>query len=91
MASKLVQIGPKLDKSGTFSDQISIHFLLALKSDLKKSRFVLIWANFHHSITKADTFGCVLCVGFTQVAAAMVYLSGNKWTHLNLNGSSDWL
>ena len=37
---KMGQIGPKWDKSGTFSDQISVHFGTAapklLKSDLKK-------------------------------------------------------
>ena len=39
---KMGQIGPKWDKSGTFSDQISEHFGATrqnvLKSDLKKSR-----------------------------------------------------
>ena len=34
-------MGPKWDKSGAFSDQISVH--LALKSDLKKPPFCHIW------------------------------------------------
>ena len=41
-AYKVGQIGPKWDKSGTFSDLISVHFGSSsqnvLKSDLKKSR-----------------------------------------------------
>ena len=45
---KVGQIRPKWDKSGTFSDQISVHFGSAsqnvLKSDLKKSRICLIWS-----------------------------------------------
>ena len=42
--SILGQIGPKLDKSGTFSGQISVHFgAERQKSDLKKSRICPIW------------------------------------------------
>ena len=42
--SKVGQIGPKWDKSGAFSDQISVHFgSIELKSDLKKSRICPIW------------------------------------------------
>ena len=44
--TKVGQIGPKWDKSETFSDQISVHFGVSqnvLKSDLKKSRICLIW------------------------------------------------
>ena len=48
--TKLGQIGLKLDKSGTFSDQISVHFGAGcqnvLKSDLKKSRICPIWGHF---------------------------------------------
>ena len=39
--SKVGQIGPKWDKSGAFSDQISVQN--ALKSDLKKLRIGPIW------------------------------------------------
>ena len=41
------QIGPKSDKSGTFSEQTSVHFGLlsknVLKSDLKKYQICPIW------------------------------------------------
>ena len=39
---KVGQIRPKWDKSGTFSDQISVHFEL-LKSDMKQTRICPIW------------------------------------------------
>ena len=39
---KVSQIGPQLDKSGTFSDHISVHFG-STKSNLKKSRICPIW------------------------------------------------
>ena len=46
---KVGQIGKKWDKSGTFSDQISVHFGAlrqnVLKSDLKKSRICPIMGN----------------------------------------------
>ena len=46
-SSKVGQIGPKLDKSVTFPDQISEHFGAVrqnvLKSDRKKSRICPIW------------------------------------------------
>ena len=46
---KIGQIGIKRDKSGTFSDQISVHFGAqrqnVLKSDLKKSRICPIWGH----------------------------------------------
>ena len=49
---KVGQIAPKWDKSGTFSDQISVHFGLSqnvLKSDLKKlSDSPLFRANLSH-------------------------------------------
>ena len=44
-----VRLNPKWDKSGTFSDRISVHFGAprqnVLKFDLKKSRICPIWAN----------------------------------------------
>ena len=50
---KMGQIGPKWDKSGTFSDQIPVHFgsssQSVLKSDLKKSWICPIWG-------QSDTF-----------------------------------
>ena len=46
---KVAQIGPKWDKSRTFSDQTSVDFDLSgqylLKSDLKKSQICPIGAN----------------------------------------------
>ena len=41
--SKVGQIDPKLDKSGAFSDQISVHLARGLKSDMKKPRICPIW------------------------------------------------
>ena len=41
--SKVGQIDPKWDKSGTFSDQISVHLAQMSWSDLKKSRICPIW------------------------------------------------
>ena len=45
---KVVQIGPKWDKSGTFSDHISVHFVSASKNvmefDLKNSRICPVWS-----------------------------------------------
>ena len=50
--TKVGQIGPKWDKPGTFSDQISVHLAPrapnALKSDLKKPGFVPFGANLTH-------------------------------------------
>ena len=55
LAQKWVRLEPKLDKSGTFSNQISVHLARdpkldksarapnALKSDLKKPRICPIW------------------------------------------------
>ena len=48
LAQKWARLSPtKWDKSGTFSDQISVHFGAlrqnVLKSDLKKSRICPIW------------------------------------------------
>ena len=46
LAPKWVRLDPKFDKSGTFSDQISVHLARepnVLKSDLKKSRIFPIW------------------------------------------------
>ena len=40
---KVIQIGPKLDKSVTFSDEILVHFGNVLKTDLKKSHIYPIW------------------------------------------------
>ena len=58
--SKVGQIGPKQDKSGAFSDQISV--LNALKSDLKKSRICTIcgqtdplWSQTYHPWAKLKT------------------------------------
>ena len=52
---KVGQIGPKWDKSGTFSDQISVHFNSKssksqdlLKSDLIGPRFVSFGSNLTH-------------------------------------------
>ena len=49
---KVGQIGPKWDKSGTFSDQISVHFgspsQNVLNYDLKKSYTCTIRANLTH-------------------------------------------
>ena len=49
---KIYLIGTKWNKSGTFKDQISVHFFQrsqnVLKSDLKKHRFVTFSANLAH-------------------------------------------
>jgi len=59
--SKESQISPQRDKSGTSSDQISVHFGLARqnvpKSDQKGTGFGLFWANLTHFGAKADTPG----------------------------------
>ena len=51
---KVGQISPKWDKSGTYSDQISVHFgspsQNVLKSDLNKSRIRPIWRPIRHSL-----------------------------------------
>ena len=48
--SKVGQIGPNWDKSGTFSDQISVHLAQkrqnVLKCDVKKLWICLIWWQF---------------------------------------------
>ena len=40
---KVGQIGPKWDKSVTFSDHISVHFGARQQSDMKKSRMCPFW------------------------------------------------
>ena len=55
---KEAHIGPKWDKSGTFSDQTSVHFgslsQNVLKFDLKKSRIRSNGANMTHLGDKPD-------------------------------------
>ena len=72
--SKVGQIGPKWDKSGTFSDQISVH--LARSSQMywnliwKSPGFVPFWANLTH-------FGAKSTIPDTQ---RTVLLSGNRFS-----------
>ena len=58
---KVGQIGPKWEKSGTFSDQISVHFGAlrqnVLKSDLKKFRIFLT-----HFVHNSDIRGVYRCL-----------------------------
>jgi len=74
---KVSQIGSKLDKSGTFSDQISVHFG---SSRSEKSRFLSFGANLTHFGSKSDISG----VYSFSIVASLNNIVYHRRTHASL-------